>query len=917
MLLPTLKIAPGPSFWAEVAQALLKVLPSLSRATSASATPSDLSGLRMVVPTLGHTLQLRQALHDALGGAFIAPRICTMSGWLDLQRSQDHSVGVPSDKIVSTGNERLMQLYAELRQHAWLKKLFTARRNTDLLPLAQTLLALADELTAALLPGMAQHAEHAEARWEAALSQLPPSARSVLSEEAQLVWAIWKSLLTAEDPGAVAFEKMMRLAADATSPLVWIAPTASDACAHAFLEAWAEQQPVLIVHLDWCAEKLPWAMGKAWPELLEPCETSLEFSRSSFGTGAALPWIERPLRHVALSPACSLEEEASRGAQTIVDWLEEGKAAIAIVVQDRVVARRLRALLQRAQVQVADETGWKLSTTRAAAALTAWFDVVTTRAQNTALLDFLKSPFLLEASEKNADSVMVIEIALRRGNVAGGWGAIMAAVPAGPARERVQHLSNQADMFKKRHTIAAWMNLTIATLDALGMAEAYRKDAAGQQLITLLSQIARDCSPLLQEFSFSEWRAFASMQMESTTFVPPVSDKRVVMLPLHCAHLRAFDAVLVVGADAAHLPAVPNETLFFANPVRRELGLVTREQRQLEQLRNFAELLTANPLVVVSWQSVRDGESNPVSSWVERLDLALAIQELPGLRVHQTCLPQVALAYERSFMPAVVAPDLLPKKLSASGYTALVDCPYQFFATRMLGLAGLDEFSERPEKRDYGDWLHQILHLFHAGLRDKVAGAEDPAAFLELLTQQVFAAELARSGAALGYYDRWAKAMPAYLEWATTREATGWTFLEGEQWREQILRWPGGEVLLHGRIDRLDCNAAGETAVIDYKTKDAASLKKRIEGNEDHQLAFYGLLSESPPASAHFVGLEPHKEKIGTVDATDYAVWQEQLRQQIGTTLQAIAEGAALRASGIESICQYCDVRGLCRKGAW
>ena len=41
------------------------------------------------------------------------------------------------------------------------------------------------------------------------------------------------------------------------------------------------------------------------------------------------------------------------------------------------------------------------------------------------------------------------------------------------------------------------------------------------------------------------------------------------------------------------------------------------------------------------------------------------------------------------------------------------------------------------------------------------------------------------------------------------------------------------------------------------------------------------------------------------------------LREQIIANMCAVAEGAPLPANGIEVICQYCDVRGLCRKGAW
>ena len=124
-------------------------------------------------------------------------------------------------------------------------------------------------------------------------------------------------------------------------------------------------------------------------------------------------------------------------------------------------------------------------------------------------------------------------------------------------------------------------------------------------------------------------------------------------------------------------------------------------------------------------------------------------------------------------------------------------------------------------------------------------------------------------------------------------------------------------MLLHGRIDRIDENDAGEWAVLDYKTASQTTLKGRLGKCEDHQLAFYGLIADKPVAAGHYVALELTKDKTGDVAAPNYDQWQHQLSAQIVANLRAISTGAALPASGIEAICQYCDVRGLCRKGAW
>ena len=936
MLLPTLKLAPDTTFWRAAARGLVTALPTLSPADAPRNAPvADLSCVRAVVPTFAHGHLLRAALGDLLGCNFVPPRICTMASWLDLQLPNDDGAGATA----ATGNERVMLLYAALRQHAWLKKLFGTRRNTDLLPLAQTLLALSDELTAAMLPVLESQPEDVADRWEAALAQLPPSARSVLSEEAQLVWTVWKTQLDATDPGALKFARIMQLAAKASTPLIWIAPAEPDACTNAFLQAWGTRAQVLPILLDWRAAAVPPTFALAWPEIIAapdvdgqtgvPVAAVLSQQGNLFGgaaaadTDPALRVAPACTRGLALSPASSLEDEAQRGAQTVVDWLAEGKCAIAVVAQDRVVARRIRALLQRAQVMVADETGWKLSTTRAAAALAAWFDVVSSRAESTVLLDFLKSPFLAVGAQRDdqADLVMTIELALRRANVAGGWKAIVAAVAPGPARAWLHQLSDHAGAFRGRRTIDQWLAQTDAALAALGIATAWADDSAGVQMLAMLTAIGSDCATVAQDFSFSEWRAYVGMQMEAASFMPPMLDRRVVMLPLNGTHLRSFDAVLVVGADATHLPSVSAETLFFANAVRRELGLATRESRQLQQLRDFTELLAFNATVVLSWQAHCDGEPNPVSHWISRLALVLARAGAPVLDVHAAGLTMRQLQASTPQMPAPAAPGALPEKLSASGYASLVACPYQFFATRMLGLSGLDELSVQLEKRDYGDWLHQILHTYHVGLREQAIPPAARAEFLQGVTQAVFDLALAESAAALGYFDRWQKAMPAYLAWAEAREGAGWTFVTGEAWRQQPLRWGAGEILLQGRVDRIDCNAEEELAVLDYKTSNLPALKKRLTENEDHQLAFYGLLlsSDSAPApsGASYVALEPTRDRIDTVTVDDFPATTALLQRQLVDTMQAIAQGATLRASGIASVCQYCDVRGLCRKGAW
>lgn len=878
-------IPPGRSFWPQVARLLI-----------ARAGPSDLASRLVLVPTYAHIAQLRSALMAELGGSFVPPQIRTLDNWLE-QQVPDVAAAAPS-----TPTERLMALYATLRETPWLKKLFAARRNTDLLPLAQTLISIADELTAALLPTALAQPADVEDRWQAALAQLSPRAAALLSDEAQLVWKLWHVERDARDPGLARHAALQRAAAAADCPLFWCSPWSPDALETAFLDAWAMRQPVDRVGIAWFASALPAIYAVSWPELLDDAD----------GTSEA-PTLPAGLR---LFEAGSMEQQAQGAAQIIVDWLQAGRQRIALIPQDRVVARRLRALLERAQVVVADETGWKLSTTRVAAVLNAWMALASSGGDVPQLLDFLKSPYLRHDALDDAAQRGALEAALIGVGPAAGWDSIVRSLAALPnAKGLIDAIAREAERYRAGRTVDAWVESTLAVFDALGCAQAIGEDKAGAQMIAMLEQLARDCESLGQKFSLAEWRVLVDLQMEQTVFVAPRDDVRVMMVPLNGSTLREFDAAIVVGADAEHLPSRPAEALFFANAVRRELGLETRESRQRQQLREFASLLVGCPDVVLCWQAQRDGQEVAPSPWIQRLELTLATKGCDELPRHRPQLASETLVAAPQDRPAPAAPQLLPASLSASGYNTLVACPYQFFASRMLALSAADEINELPERRDFGDWIHRLLERYHDTVRDEATPADRRHALMAQLTDEVFDEIIAGNPAALGYKARWMSRRDAYVDWANALEAEGWRFAFGEEPQAQTLDWDGGSVRLVGKVDRVDRNAAGELMVLDYKSTRIKSLADRIRQREDHQLPFYALLVEPAPVRAAYVPFDDSKLELVETDELDD--WRDALREQLRNSVQAIATGAPLAATGTGKSCQYCQMRGLCRKGAW
>ncbi len=945
----TLAFAPGPAFLSHAADAAWRFF-------DAHAAQAPGTGV-VVVPTAAQIPGVRGALHasaQAGGVPRLLPRILTLGHWLlDLPPEP----GLPAARSPLS---RLLAVQQALKTQAWLREALGAQDDAALWGVAQVLVTVSDELSQRWLTLDAADSE-TDGRHdalEAALSAALERTYAQLSErflgtESRIVLTFWRLLSGASDPIPVRLRAMRRLIDALRGPLVWMSPTDPEGADLDFLMRAAGRVPVLRIGYDWQAREP--APEAAAPATHAAFRNLLLHAWSECGTAAQLApeasaEAERPPPALRIAGAARFEDEAAFAAHTLVDWLNAGRRSLALVAQDRIVARRVRALLARVNVPVRDETGWKLSTTRAAAALMRWLDVVQGDGDTAALLDLLKSPFCLREADAPSsvapDWVAELERRVRRRNVSGGWGRLRRLVAqrdtdaegadasdatdagplAGRLAERLGLLADEAALWRRagHATLEAWVTLLAGTLDRLRMRAGLQSDDAGRQLLDWLDRLrvsVHGGADAGARFSLQEWRALLSMLLESAVFSEPAppADRRVVILPLNGARMRRFDGVVVVGCDDAQLPSAQPEWLFFSNDVRRELGLPDRAQRFAQQARDLAEVLLNQHEVVLTWQRHGGrGEPNRLSGWLERLQRRLAVA---GMRIDApVVLPALQTASRPTDMPAPAAPALVPATLSAAAYNSLRRCPYQFFVGRMLRLGELGEVSDELEKRDVGELLHAILHRFHRRLLDTpMADPADRLALLQSLTDERFGLLLAEDGHALRFYRRWQNVMPSYLAWQAAREAQGWRFEAGEVDADTSIALPGGQALrLRGRIDRIDTHPEHGVAVLDYKTQSPVALARKAKTPfEDCQLPFYGLLDARATVGG-WVSLDGEargdKRETGLPDFTEVLDW---LTEQMGKDMTALAAGAPLPAFGDESACRYCAARGLCRKGYW
>jgi ATP-dependent helicase/nuclease subunit B len=268
--------------------------------------------------------------------------------------------------------------------------------------------------------------------------------------------------------------------------------------------------------------------------------------------------------------------------------------------------------------------------------------------------------------------------------------------------------------------------------------------------------------------------------------------------------------------------------------------------------------------------------------------------------------------------PAPATDGSLPVELSATAVERLRQCPYRFWARSVLGLGEADELARELDKRDYGNWLHDLLDRFHRA-REPLT---DDATALRRAADEAMAAAGLDAAAMLPFRASFERLLPAYLGWLHARDAAGvrWTCGESAHVREAPEL---DNVRLAGRIDRIDRTGDGALELIDYKTGAGDRLKSLLRANryEDTQLAFYALLVRADAdgaarVEASYLPIDVADE-VRAVEHEDVADSARALLAGLAHDLARIRAGAGLRALGEGRVCEHCEVRGLCRRDHW
>ena len=664
------------------------------------------------------------------------------------------------------------------------------------------------------------------------------------------------------------------------------------------------------------------------------------------------------------------EEEQIRAIDYFVRInILNNKSNIAIISEDRKLSRRLRALLERADIQLQDNAGWSLATTQAATTIERWLECIEEDFSAYPLLDCLKSPFINIAHsvlDKDATDTDFKKNIYRfehdlifHENVSSNIDRYKSLLknrlrrldhwPANSYDDLINTLDFIQETAKplsslyagnKKIALSEFIHTLFNSMDKLGIVQKYQDDEAGLILLKTFEELKQSTRHSDPSLSWDDCRIWLGMALESQNFTPPTNNTNVQLMTLEQASHLNFDCIVIAAAEPQHFPGSANNSPFFNQAVHASLELDTWEKQHDQRHELFNRTLLSAPEMLLTACNEENGEEKPVSPWLELLINfhQLAYSKQPGYKnLDNEYLQHLVRSKSEVFncddaeLPAqstqpcpVIPQDLIPERISASSYQRIVNCPYQYFSADGLRLKALEELTDELRKSDYGERIHLILQTFHSGDKthgDKFSPAitsnnrSEAVHFLSDLSERIFLTDLENNVLHRSWLYRWKKHIPSYINWQIQHQLD-WNIYLSEKNLEINL---DDDLKIYGRLDRIDRHSDNKThAIIDYKTGKTAR-QEDVDIGENVQLSTYALLDEDA-TEVSYLSVDSSNQKVeikSSLAEEDLQSNREENKQRLIKLFKQMQNKEALPAWGDNGVCHFCNFSGLCRKAEW
>jgi len=910
----------------------------------------DLSNVHIFIPNAQAAQQMRFSLCQQANGAIIGLYIDSLEQWLSEQIPPDSQ----THEHINQSTRQLLMLEA-LKMHP---ELFSVDNHWQV---CDSLLELFDELS------LSQHQWLNEATpiWIKNLQKAYQTEKEIshLNQEARIVqtlWHAWQQQLKAmqiDDNSSVMKHRLL-------------SPIPERFTGDSFYIVGMDKFPPL--QRAWCEQlaiksKVQWVQQGETRHEITGENSQLDLLHNIYSCGNNTPsFYARTkqysenipatfLENIKLYDAQSAEQETMAVDLKVRMSLIAGKKNIAVVTENRKLARRLRAILERADVNIQDTAGWALATTSAATVLERWLECIEQDFAYQPLLDLLKSPFFCDNEDYSEHLNLIYrfeqDIVLHE-NIANDIQRYKNAIQNREERlnlnisntadkllSLLEHISSAAKKitgYYQSQKIASpkvWFESFKHSIEELGIYQQLFNDIAGLRVQQELEKLSLAHNIAQPDMDWQDFRTWLGNTLEREQFKPHDQISAVKIMNMQQAQYCQFDTLIIAGANIQSLPGSASQLPFFNQSVRQVLQLKNWQQQKEDQFYQFQQLLFSAQDILITWQAEKNGEWMQPSPWVSSLqdfsqhafandlidtELAHLLKHISPVTNRSDNLVDNLNTVTQSSV--IIKEAATPRDFSASRHQRLIDCPYKFFAADVLKLKPLEQISHELMKSEYGENVHLILHAFHqqcpglpAPFTEKLSAENKQRALshIENLSIQVFKTHIEDSIQHRGWLERWMQTAEAYIDWQIQRQQE-WEIYRLEQHAEHNL---DNNINLVGRLDRIDSNNT-EYSIIDYKTG-ASARQQDIDSAENIQLTSYATLMEEV-CNVIYLKLDKGEVKqTGLVEGETLQELKADIQQRLQTVISDIKSASPLTAWGDTQTCHYCEMSGVCRKQMW
>lgn len=460
------------------------------------------------------------------------------------------------------------------------------------------------------------------------------------------------------------------------------------------------------------------------------------------------------------------------------------------------------------------------------------------------------------------------------------------------------------------------------------------------------SEIIKKNLPGIKEF-FDELEHLAQLRIENNNFNSGIDMLEFILRVLEDGRYRIegeplkgiqiigilearnldFDCIIIPSMNEGIFPKRSEKDIFINPALRKEMGLITSQERENLYYYYFSQLISGKKEVFLSY--IAEEKSDIPSRFIMMLKSAGykedGVSEIFERSVIK--MPEHSVKKNSEIMKALL--KISQRGLSPSLLKTYKVCPYQFYLQYLLGIQEPETISEEFDATIWGSIFHKVAKEFYKehfpkGCFDPRQKNEAIEKFKELLNRAINSREyIAVPPKPVTYFnlELYKIHIEKFIEYELERFAEGFRIIPkcAEEKITDSIESGGKSVGLKGYIDRIDIKD-GKYYIIDYKTGEVPNKKTYTIGEEflEFQLPLYALmfLKDSKKKIGgliyYKIGSEPKIHDI--CDEDDIIDYLNRFREKIliPTIDEMLDKDIPFSQTADKDNCEYCPYCVIC-----